>query len=54
MTHIDPAKWIATSMCGANAYDCAREVRLGHLRLAVRGHGDPGGSTGVDNVRVNP
>lgn len=37
---IDPSKWSVSPMCGGNAYDCAREVRNGHLRLAVRGYGD--------------
>jgi hypothetical protein len=38
--HIDSAKWIATPMCAdPGAYDCVREVRLGHLRLAVRKYG---------------
>lgn len=45
--HIDPTKWIATPMCADNAYDCAREVRLGHLRLAVRGYGATTDSTEV-------
>jgi hypothetical protein len=37
--HIDPTKWIATRLCVNNAYDCPREIRLGHLRLAARGYG---------------
>jgi hypothetical protein len=44
--HIDPAKWIATPMCESNAYDCAREVQFGSLRLAVRGYGDRGSDAG--------
>jgi hypothetical protein len=40
--HIDPAKWIGRAMCqDAKAYDCVREALLGHLRLAVRGNGNP-------------
>ena len=45
--HIDPAKWIATPMCVASGHDCAREVRNGHLRLAVRGYGAATHSSGV-------
>ena len=44
--HIDPAKWIATPMCVSNAYDCVREVQLGHLRLAARGYGDSNSDDG--------
>jgi hypothetical protein len=45
--HIDPAKWIATPLCVVNVYDCAREVRHGHLHLAVRGYGATDSESGV-------
>jgi hypothetical protein len=44
---INPSKWTVSPMCGGNAYDCAREVRSGHLRLAVRGYGDPNSDSGI-------
>jgi len=34
-------------MCGFTGYDCAREARDGHLRLAVRGYGDPNSDSGT-------
>ena len=46
--HIDPAKWIATPMCASNAYDCAREVHFGNLRLAVRGYGNDSSNSGEE------
>jgi hypothetical protein len=44
---IDPSKWSVAPMCGFTAYDCAREVQRGHLRLAVRGYGDPNSNSGT-------
>jgi hypothetical protein len=36
---INPDKWLNGGMCYGNGYDCAREVRDGHLRLATRAYG---------------
>jgi len=44
---IDPSKWSVLPMCGFTGYDCAREVQHGHLRLAVRGYGDPNSDSGT-------
>jgi len=44
---IDPSKWSVSPMCGFTGYDCAREVQHGHLRLAVRGFGDPNSDSGI-------
>src|SRR5215469_10361048 len=44
---IDPSKWSVSPMCGFTGYDCAREVQHGHLRLAVRGYGDPNSDSGT-------
>jgi probable HAF family extracellular repeat protein len=45
---IDPSKWSVGAMCGGgNAYDCAREVQHGHLRLAIREYGDPNSDSGT-------
>jgi len=44
---IDPSKWSVQPMCADTGYDCAREVRNGHLRLAVRGYGDPNSDSGT-------
>src|SRR5262245_51134384 len=44
---IDPSKWSVQPMCGDTGYDCAREVRNGHLRLAVRGYGDTNSDSGT-------
>jgi len=44
---IDPSKWSVSPMCGFTGYDCAREVRHGHLRLAVRGYGAPNSDSGT-------
>jgi len=44
---IDPSKWSVSPMCGFTGYDCAREVQHGHLRLAVRGYGDPNSDSGI-------
>ncbi|HZZ93664.1 MAG TPA: hypothetical protein VFE23_13980 [Usitatibacter sp.] len=45
--YIDPAKWIVAPICGFTGYDCAREVRGDHLRLAVRGYGTTAADNGV-------
>src|SRR5262245_38994840 len=52
---IDPSKWSVQPMCGDTGYDCAREVRNGRLRLAVRGYGDPNSDSGISfaNSQVN-
>jgi hypothetical protein len=34
-----PEKWMPSPICSGNGYDCAREVRNEHLRLAVRNYG---------------
>jgi hypothetical protein len=44
---INPSKWTVLPMCGGNYYDCAREVRSGHLRLVIRGYGDPNRDSGT-------
>jgi len=44
---IDPSKWLVSPMCGFTGYDCAREVQHGHLRLAVRGYGNPDSNSGT-------
>jgi hypothetical protein len=44
---IDPSKWAVQSMCGDTGYDCAREVRNGRLRLAVKGYGSPYSDSGI-------
>src|SRR5262249_33643845 len=44
---IDPSKWSVSPICGFTGYDCAREVQHGHLRLAVRGYGDPNSDSGI-------
>jgi len=44
---IDPSKWSVSPMCGFTGYDCVREVQHGHLRLAVRGYGDPNSDSGI-------
>ena len=45
--HIDPAKWTDTPPCVVNVFDCAREVRHGHLHLAVRGYGTTDSESGA-------
>jgi probable HAF family extracellular repeat protein len=50
---IDPSKWSVLPMCGFTGYDCAREVQHGHLRLAVRGYGDPNSDSGT-SVATSP
>src|SRR5215510_5798353 len=52
---IDPSKWSVQPMCGFTGYDCAREVRHGRLRLAIRGYGDPNSDSGSSfaNSQVN-
>src|SRR5215475_5915105 len=52
---IDPSKWLVSPMCGFTGYDCAREVRNGRLRLAIRGYGDTNSDSGTSfaNSQVN-
>src|SRR5262245_42983045 len=40
--YIDPEKWNVSPLCFSDgAYDCAREVQSGALRLRVRAYGSP-------------
>jgi hypothetical protein len=44
---IDPAKWLTPPACGENVSQCVREVRHGHLHLAVSGSGATDSEEGV-------
>jgi hypothetical protein len=44
---IDPAKWLTTPICSSNGYDCAREVKINHLRLAVQSYGTASTDSGT-------
>ena len=50
---IDPAKWITPPVCeDPNAQDCVREVRFGHLRLAVMPSLQGAGNSPVDPTKA--